>query len=735
MKSLYQLKNSFFAQLIFTFSIFAAIMVVLVGVVLFNKANDFTIQEISKDIGFQLEKSRDFTESSILKSYEDALLNKVVATVNPGSTDEIAYFLDHSRRGNMYRITQLVKDLKTVTMANEGTYNITIHFLKENFVVNSNFFIETPDNSNDRNYINHQLEQTKPEQWFAREGVTDDHRTVDLLTIVYTLPFKAQGDRIKGYMYIDVDKSFMKQSLQKMLNSSEEVLYVYDQQKKLILSTSTPDQQDTDFIANLIQNNHVGVEVQKSKNDNRVFANLSPGLSIGGWTYVVVKPIDSFLLASHQLKRDILITCLIVLAIGLFISYLISRRFDLPMRRLILNIRNLYGNSMPSQPMNGYAIIDNALDTQNRKIAVMKEQLKLKQITDLITGNLSEIYEYPDAIGDYCYYVVYVRLFGEISQDFKNRFQKIKHMMNCEVTVLNTNQVVILYRSHQRAEDYVPLIREDFRKFHLFANGALAYEAGIGSPVHTLEQIQESYQQALQAQRYSFLFGRETVIAFDEIENRSQLIHGISIETFAILIKSGETEGIERFFDNFARTMKDKPLAIEAIELVLMQVHTTLSQTVVELNLENKFHFSSELFAEFKKKSFDETVAWLRDLSVQAANYIRECSNHTHADIMNMLKQYIDEHYDEDISLDILARIADYSPQYISTLFREVLNVSFSDYLTQLRLAKAAELLHRQSLSIKDISIKVGYRNVQYFSTRFKARYGVTPVQYRNAHS
>jgi YesN/AraC family two-component response regulator len=61
---------------------------------------------------------------------------------------------------------------------------------------------------------------------------------------------------------------------------------------------------------------------------------------------------------------------------------------------------------------------------------------------------------------------------------------------------------------------------------------------------------------------------------------------------------------------------------------------------------------------------------------------------------------------------------------------------TFTEYVTRTRLDKAAGLLQNEArMSVAEIASLVGYRNPQYFHNKFKARYGITPVQFRNANS
>ncbi len=93
---------------------------------------------------------------------------------------------------------------------------------------------------------------------------------------------------------------------------------------------------------------------------------------------------------------------------------------------------------------------------------------------------------------------------------------------------------------------------------------------------------------------------------------------------------------------------------------------------------------------------------------------------------------YLAEHYAQDISLEMMAELLDFSPFYLSKLFKSSFGTSFIDYLTELRLGAAKDLLADPSLSAKEIGEQVGYPNSNYFTKLFKKKTGLTPIEYRN---
>jgi two-component system response regulator YesN len=103
--------------------------------------------------------------------------------------------------------------------------------------------------------------------------------------------------------------------------------------------------------------------------------------------------------------------------------------------------------------------------------------------------------------------------------------------------------------------------------------------------------------------------------------------------------------------------------------------------------------------------------------------------------IFSGIKEYIDLHIHEDISLEQLSAITSYSKQFVCKLFKEELQLTFVEYLTIRRLEHAAQLLRTTTDPIGAIASRSGFRSSQYFSNKFKSKFGVTPVQYRSTRS
>lgn len=99
--------------------------------------------------------------------------------------------------------------------------------------------------------------------------------------------------------------------------------------------------------------------------------------------------------------------------------------------------------------------------------------------------------------------------------------------------------------------------------------------------------------------------------------------------------------------------------------------------------------------------------------------------------VIAYLQSYIGENYAKDLSLEMLGEVAHLHPAYLSKIFKEIVGVNFSGYITDVRMQKAAKLLEETEYKVQEVMIQVGYQKSQHFAKLFKEKYGVTPKEYR----
>ena len=96
---------------------------------------------------------------------------------------------------------------------------------------------------------------------------------------------------------------------------------------------------------------------------------------------------------------------------------------------------------------------------------------------------------------------------------------------------------------------------------------------------------------------------------------------------------------------------------------------------------------------------------------------------------------YVDDHYDEPISVTDMAKLCNMSYSYFSRFFKKTMNRNFSDYVNLVRVTKAEHLIATTDKSITDIAFEVGFSTTSYFIDQFKKFKHMTPKKFRGKFS
>ena len=103
-------------------------------------------------------------------------------------------------------------------------------------------------------------------------------------------------------------------------------------------------------------------------------------------------------------------------------------------------------------------------------------------------------------------------------------------------------------------------------------------------------------------------------------------------------------------------------------------------------------------------------------------------------DLVELAKEYVEEHYYQNLMLADVAQKVGISAGYLSTLFQKQMSKGFVDYLNEIRIEHACTYLQQNYLKTYEIAYKVGFNDEKYFSKVFKKIKGQSPSEYRKAN-
>ncbi len=99
--------------------------------------------------------------------------------------------------------------------------------------------------------------------------------------------------------------------------------------------------------------------------------------------------------------------------------------------------------------------------------------------------------------------------------------------------------------------------------------------------------------------------------------------------------------------------------------------------------------------------------------------------------LLKGIVKYIDENYNQEISLAEIAAYSNMSRKYFCRFFKNNFNKTFIEYLNDVKIEHSMILLNESNISITDVAISCGFSNMSYFTRTFKKKTGCTPSQYR----
>lgn len=176
----------------------------------------------------------------------------------------------------------------------------------------------------------------------------------------------------------------------------------------------------------------------------------------------------------------------------------------------------------------------------------------------------------------------------------------------------------------------------------------------------------------------------------------------------------------EKNYDQF--NLSAQKLVTMVNQAKLLKETSALSQIILLLS----FYFSDESYAEILPEELS------RILHSYSSKYL--LNNNESDNSMDSIHEYIEMHFQEKITLTSLADKFGYTPNYISSSFRKKFGLTVIQYLNQIRLLHACQLLTQTNMNIQEVAESIGFSDGNYFTRIFTREYHISPSAYRKSH-
>ncbi len=310
--------------------------------------------------------------------------------------------------------------------------------------------------------------------------------------------------------------------------------------------------------------------------------------------------------------------------------------------------------------------------------------------------------------------------------------------------MLNSSRVGFIIQKPDRKELDIAEVSEKCGYLQEVINNGFGFTVTIAVSSGGLSPLElpEKLKECLGSLEYKSYMGNNSIIQYSDLNSFFRY------EDYSILdkyqkqllesIKSGN-EGLVRVAtQNIARYVTANKININYMKNFyyttlssINNIRISVSAIEVDKKHEEGKDIASLLKLIEKSESADELNSLLEDVAVRIAEKVNNFNNKSIKLILRKAIDYIQEHYNEQVTLNEVAENIYVSTFYISRMFKKELGKSFVDYLNDVRIEKSKELLKDVKYKTYEVAEIVGISDPHYFSKLFKKYSGMTPSEYR----
>lgn len=272
----------------------------------------------------------------------------------------------------------------------------------------------------------------------------------------------------------------------------------------------------------------------------------------------------------------------------------------------------------------------------------------------------------------------------------------------------------------------------------------------VGKSGDRLSMLGHSYRTAVRANSFRYLYDGH-ILDYqsleaqkenpsdsrreDSVQLRNVNINALNPAILQKFLSSGLAEEVDDFIRDYFNAIGQEPMgSLVFRNYVVLNVRFSVLSFLKKLGCDD-----SEISGQEMENIMDETgktieaaVAYCGKILKKAIALRDENAGDQNRSVLKLAVDFIDHNYmDEEISLNKAAHVANVSANHFSALFSQNMGQTFTEYLTDLRMSKAKELLRCTAMRSSEIAGEVGYKDAHYFSYLFKKTQGMTPSEYR----
>ncbi|SEN88845.1 two component transcriptional regulator, AraC family [Amphibacillus marinus] len=252
-----------------------------------------------------------------------------------------------------------------------------------------------------------------------------------------------------------------------------------------------------------------------------------------------------------------------------------------------------------------------------------------------------------------------------------------------------------------------------------------------------LNGIRDSYRTALVASKRRYSQLDDTPLMFNNhlasCEQEQKQLDPTLMQALLEKIEENEPEAIIAIIDQWVYEIQELGAPIDAIKLSVFQLERELKTTMQRVSEQgDSLEIIGSIIEAFnEKKTLKAFKENLTAYALEAGKVLCRLNKEKYNGEIYKVKRYINNYYHENLTLKKMANRFFMNPVYLGQLFKKTYGVYFKDYLLQVRIEKAKQILRQTDMRIYQVAEAVGFGSPDYFVTQFEKIEGSTPSKYR----
>jgi two-component system response regulator YesN len=258
---------------------------------------------------------------------------------------------------------------------------------------------------------------------------------------------------------------------------------------------------------------------------------------------------------------------------------------------------------------------------------------------------------------------------------------------------------------------------------------------GLSEPYTSFDRIWDACRQARACNDEKFYKQGGAVIVPTDLKPTKQTDEDLEQMSSRLVsaIQSGDAEQVRQQIEALFATIRedriDRNYAVRAVIRLLSALEQHFSVLLADLLV------NGLLVVDWKEISAMSTCSHIQAYVMHFCEELMKVASERDVDrnqaVTDRIVRLIAERYRQPLTVEDIAKEVYLSPNYTRTIFKEKTGETILDYLTKVRINRAADLLKDKSRKVREVAHAVGYENVSYFCSIFHKHRGQTPNEYR----